>query len=50
MPIITQNVIDLIKDKYKLNWTGIHGIYHWLSVWEIGMYLAKRNAANKRIV
>jgi uncharacterized protein len=46
----TRLVIDAVKAQYRLDWNGIHGISHWMRVYENGMRLASKTGADKRIV
>jgi len=40
----------IIRPQYKLNWNGIHGLYHWKRVETNGLRLAKHTGANKLVV
>ena len=48
--VITDELIDVIKKDYLLDWAGIHGILHWKRVYENGMLLVEQTGANRRIV
>ncbi len=48
--IITPELLDYIKQTYRLNWNGIHGYAHWVRVMENGLRLAEQNGANQQIV
>ena len=50
MTIISQTLIDEIRNQYALNWHGIHGINHLLRVHEIGVTLAEMNGAKRHVV
>lgn len=50
MPMITKDLLHDIRDQFQINWYGNHGISHWLRVHEIGMRLAQKTGANKRVV
>ena len=48
--IITPELINLLRGKFRLDWNGIHGVAHWARVRSNGLVLAGRNGANARIV
>lgn len=48
--MISQKLIDIIKNQYRLDWNGKHGIRHWARVFEIGCRLAEQNGANLKVV
>lgn len=48
--IITPVLIDLLRQKYCLDWNGIHGVAHWARVRINGLMLARENGANTRII
>jgi uncharacterized protein len=48
--IITTELIDHIRETYRLNWNGLHGWAHWVRVWENGLRLAQLNGANQKVV
>ena len=48
--IITPALIQHIRSTYRLNWNGIHGWDHWLRVCDNGLFLARQNGANQRVV
>jgi uncharacterized protein len=48
--IISQALINHIRDQYALNWQGIHGINHLRRVHEIGLTLADMNRAKRHVV
>src|SRR3989344_3443004 len=43
-------LLQRIKDQYKLDLNSEHGIYHWNTVNEIGLYLSKETKADKTVV
>ena len=49
MPIINE-LINMIKQEFILDWNGIHGYSHWMRVRKNGLFLAKKNKANIEIV
>ena len=48
--VITPSLIDLLRQKFLLDWNGIHGVAHWARVRANGLSLARSNGANARIV
>ncbi|MFZ4534916.1 hypothetical protein [Propionivibrio sp.] len=48
--VITATLIDLLREKFHLDWNGIHGVAHWARVRSNGLTLARRNGANPRVV
>lgn len=48
--LITDSFLDHIRQQYRLNWHGIHGIAHWQRVRENGLRLASLNGANPKII
>lgn len=48
--MITQHLIDIIRNQFALAWTGIHGAPHWTRVRENGLRLAARTGAKSRVV
>jgi len=43
-------LLQRIKDQYKLDLNSEHGIYHWNTVNEIGLYLSKETKADTTVV
>ena len=43
-------LVEAIKQQYRLDWHGIHGMAHWARVWENGMRLAEETGANTEVV
>lgn len=50
MNIITAELLSIIKEQYRLNWHGTHGITHWNRVYENGMRLAEQQGVNHRVL
>jgi uncharacterized protein len=46
----TREVLRAVRDQYVLNWNGMHGISHWMRVYENGMRLASKTGADRRLV
>ncbi len=50
MGIITIELLAKIKENYRLNWHGTHGIIHWHRVYENGIKLSQQNGVNPKVV
>lgn len=51
MRIITADLINSIKNRYRLDWHGIHGVSHWARVRYNGMILSSSEPhANRKII
>lgn len=48
--LITNNLLEVLRAEYKLNWDGIHGYPHWVRVRENGLRLAETTAARIEVV
>ena len=48
--MVQPELIDILKEHFRLDWYGIHGISHWRRVRQIGMAIAERNGADKLVV
>ena len=48
--MISKELILLLKEIFKLDWYGIHGVSHWTRVRVNGLLIANENQANKKIV
>lgn len=48
--MINQQLLELIKDTFQLNWKGVHGVSHWARVRVNGLLIAKQNGANPKII
>lgn len=48
--MISQELIQLTKDTFQLNWKGVHGVSHWARVRINGLLIAKENGANHRVI
>jgi uncharacterized protein len=48
--IITNQLLTIIQDQYRLPWNGIHGYAHWIRVRENGLKVAEQSGANPSIV
>jgi uncharacterized protein len=49
-PVITLELLEILKEKYQLKWKGIHGFPHWVRVRENGLRLAEMNGANSTVI
>lgn len=47
---ISHQLIDAIREMYRLDWNGIHGADHWARVRNTGLKLASLNGANVAVV
>jgi uncharacterized protein len=50
MNVISQDLIKEIRNQYRLNWNGIHGISHFLRVRDNGMRLTETTGAKSHVV
>ena len=48
--MISADLITDIRQVYRLNWHGIHGVAHWARVRHIGLRLAAETGANPNVV
>jgi uncharacterized protein len=48
--VITEELQELLREKYQLNWYGMHGFPHWIRVRENGLRLAEITGASSTIV
>lgn len=48
--LITSQFIQAIRNEFRLDWRGIHGVGHWARVRANGLTIAAANGANKRVV
>lgn len=48
--LITLELITVIKEQFRINWSGIHGISHWSRVYSNGMQLSEQTGANQKVV
>ena len=49
-PLITPALIAAIRERYQLDWHGIHGVSHWARVRLNGLKLATRTGAIPEVV
>ncbi len=45
-----EGLIQAISEQYVLDWHGIHGWDHWMTVHKNGLVLARENGADLRVV
>jgi len=50
MPVITPELIQAIREQYRLPWNGFHGVVHWARVRENGLRLAQHTGINPDVV
>jgi uncharacterized protein len=48
--MISKQLILELKDAYRLDWHGVHGVAHWARVRHIGLKLSKETGANPRVI
>lgn len=50
--MIDTNLVDVLRDRFRLDWKGIHGASHWARVRQNGIVLAERigPSVNVRVV
>lgn len=48
--VVTDDLLNFLKEHYRLDWNGIHGVKHWARVRANGLALAKENEANTKVV
>jgi len=46
----SERLIQAIREQYVLDWHGIHGWDHWMTVHENGLVLARENGVDLRVV
>ena len=48
--LITNEFIKFARNRFRLNWEGIHGAPHWSRVRNNGLILAEHTGANTRVI
>jgi uncharacterized protein len=48
--VISPRLIDAVREKYRLGWSGIHGVSHWARVRRVGLQLAAVTGARPDVV
>lgn len=48
--VISPRLIDAVRKKYRLAWSGIHGVSHWARVRKVGLQLAGVTGARPDVV
>lgn len=48
--VLTQSLIKIIRDQFRLDWNGIHGVAHWSRVRLNGLELARHTGADPVVV
>ena len=49
-PTISRALVIHLRQTFRLNWRGAHGVAHWARVRVNGLTLAARNGANRKVV
>lgn len=50
MRLITPRLVSLVRERFALDWHGIHGAAHWARVRANGLLLAERCGADRAVV
>ena len=51
MQLITNELISHLLKEFKLQWNGLHGLYHWMRVHDNGLWIASQDERiNKNVV
>ncbi len=48
--MISPELMTVVQNEFALDWDGLHGLYHWQRVREIGLRLARLTGANPTVV
>ena len=48
--MISNELITAIKEQFRINWKGLHGISHWARVYSNGMRLSEHTGANIKVI
>jgi uncharacterized protein len=48
--MLSSKLTRLLRERFELDWRGIHGVQHWTRVKEIGLRLAQKTGANPKVV
>jgi len=48
--MIQKSLINILKETFKLDWQGIHGLSHWARVRVNGLLIARQNGADPRVI
>ena len=48
--VVTDDLLNFLKEHYRLDWNGIHGVKHWSRVRANGLAMVKENGANAVVV
>jgi uncharacterized protein len=49
-PVVSPELLEVIRRQFVLRWHGAHGIRHWERVRENGLAIARATGANTRVV
>jgi len=47
---ITPKLVGFIRERFALDWRGIHGASHWARVRHVGLVLAEKTGADAKVV
>jgi uncharacterized protein len=48
--VITPTLVGFLRERFKLDWRGIHGASHWARVRHAGLLLAEKTGADPAVV
>ncbi len=48
--IITPQLLQALRQEYRMDWNGMHGVSHWMRVRQNGLRLAETTGANPTVV
>lgn len=48
--VVTRELVDFLREEFRLDWNGIHGAGHWARVRHNGLLLAEVNRADPTVV
>jgi len=48
--LLTRDLIAAVRERFSLDWNGIHGVPHWARVRVNGLAIAQRNGARADVV
>ncbi len=48
--MIDRDLLQVIRDTFKLEWRGVHGLPHWSRVRVNGLRIARQNGADQKVV
>lgn len=48
--VVTPSLMEAVRRRYRLRWSGIHGVQHWARVRKYGLELARHTGARTDVV